>query len=267
MEPRRKKQGILSLVMACLLLQGSMVSAYGADTAQLKKALREILREEPELIMDVLRQNSVELFEVVREGNRIARDRAMRAQWQADMATPKKVRFEDRPIRGAVDAPVTIVAFSDFTCPYCAQAAATVASLLTHYKGKIRLVFKHYPLQSHENAEVASRLFAAASMQDSEKAWALYDSMFVDHAWVSKEGQSFILQKAAALGLNIDTLVRDAQSEAVTRILQEDKAEAKAVGVEGTPVFLVNDIVVRGALPLDLFSNAVDMAWEETQKR
>jgi protein-disulfide isomerase len=183
------------------------------------------------------------------------------------MTQPKQVKLDGRPVRGPQDAPVTIVAYSDFTCPYCAQAAGTVAALMEHYKGKVRLVFKHYPLKSHDNAETASRMFVAAAMQDEAKAWALYDAMFVERARVIKEGSAFISAKAAELGLDAARLARDAQSDAATRILREDRQEAENLGLEGTPTFLVNDIVVRGSLPLPQFADAVDMAWAKAAGR
>lgn len=263
-----KKQGgvLVAMILAAVVALFAAQPAQAED-AELKEAIRQVLRDNPELVMEVLRQNSEQVFDVVRDGNRIARERAMRAQWQADMQQPKNVHFEDRPIRGAADAPVTVVAYSDFTCPYCAQAAGTVAALMEHYKGKVRLVFKHYPLKSHDNAEIASRLFVAAGMQDEAKAWALYDAMFMERGRVIKEGQPFIVQKAEELGLDGKKLVRDAKSEFANRILQEDRAEAEKLGIEGTPTFLVNDIVVRGSLPLQQFADAIDMAWAGAENR
>jgi protein-disulfide isomerase len=255
------------LMAAVVVLSAAPQARAAAEQDRLKDMVREVLRDNPGLVMDVLRQNPEQVLDIVRDGNRIARDRAMRAQWQADMTQPKQVKLDGRPVRGPQDAPVTIVAYSDFTCPYCAQAAGTVAALMEHYKGKVRLVFKHYPLKSHDNAETASRMFVAAAMQDEAKAWALYDAMFVERARVIKEGSAFISAKAAELGLDAARLARDAQSDSATRILREDRQEAENLGLEGTPTFLVNDIVVRGSLPLPQFADAVDMAWAKAAGR
>ena len=86
--------------------------------------------------------------------------------------------IKDRPFRGAADAPVTIVAYSDFTCPYCQQAAGTMEKVLKENQGKIKYVFKHFPLETTGVARLAAEYHVAAARQDPELAWKFYDLLF-----------------------------------------------------------------------------------------
>lgn len=258
---------MLKKLVAVLLLVLTLAPAAdaAADKAELKEALRAVLRENPDLVLDVLRDNSEAVLEIAQQGANQRRRKALVTQWKADMQEPKKVNIAGRPMRGAPDAPVTIIAYSDFTCPYCQQAAGTVDMLLANYKDKVRYIFKQMPLETHENARTASAYYVAASLQDPEKAWKFYELVFGDRDRLVSEGEPFLKKAAQDSGLDMARLATDVKGRKVKALIDEDMAEARKLGVQGTPYFLVNDIVVRGALPLDLFSDAVDMALEKTK--
>lgn len=249
-----------------LPLPGLTVQAHAADAA-VKAQVESVLRDHPEVLMDVLREHSEELFLIMREGSQKAQRRTVAAQWQADLDVPKNVNLKNRITRGGADAPVTIVAYSDFTCPYCEQAAFTVNSMLKHYGSTLRFVFKNYPLASHEHARTASEYFVAASMQNADKAWQFYDAVFAGRAALTAQGEEFLRFTAEAVGLDVARLTADAKGSAVKAIIDEDIREAQELGFSGTPYFLVNNIVVRGALPFDLFSEAVEMALDHENKK
>lgn len=258
-------QRIFVAVLALLLFIPHSASAE--NNKELKAQVESILRENPEILLNIIRENSEQVLLALREGNSKAKIAAMKAQWKQDVAVPKEVALNDRAIRGNADAPVTIIAFSDFTCPYCERAAFTLNSLLSHYGKTVRFIFKNYPLASHENARMASQYFVAANNLDPEKAWKLYDEFFANRETLIAEGEPFMKKTAEKVGLDPEKLAAEARTEPVNAIIDEDMADAKALELEGTPYFLVNNILIRGALPLDLYSEAVEIALDHENKK
>lgn len=261
--------GFMTLVQGGALgvFSGSAMAAQNVTDENLAQMLRQVLREKPELVMDVLRQNSETILDIAQQGSTVRRKRALESQWREDFKVPKKAALDGRPVLGAENAPVTIVAFSDFTCPYCVQGAQTVRQLLQQYDKKVRYIFKHMPGGKDTPSRLASEYVVAAGLQSQEKAWKLYEVCFDQRERLSTEGEAFLKEAAGKLGLNVQKLTTDAKGKKVKDIIEEDLADAKRLGIEGTPYFLVNDLVVRGALPLELFRGAVDMALEKSGKK
>lgn len=264
MTPWKKACAALALVVCIATPAGA---AQNVTDENLTNLLREALNKHPELVLDVLRKNSESVLDIAQQGSTVRRQRALQAQWREDAKQPKKVKLSDRAIRGEANAPVTIIAFSDFTCPYCQQGAATVERIMADYGKKVRYVFKHMPLGKDSAARTASEYFIAAAEQGQDKAWALYKILFDQREKLITDGEKFIKESAAEVGLNMQKLTADSKSKKTKALLDEDMAEAQRLGVEGTPYFLINDLIIRGALPLDLFKNAVDMALEEKTKK
>lgn len=259
------------LPLACALglflwLPASAAPAAGTSDAALVQALETLLRERPELILDVLRRNSEAVLDIAQQGSNLRRKHNLELQWRNDMKSPKKVQLEGRPVLGPRDARVRIVAFSDFTCHFCEQASKSVEALRKTYPTEVCLVFKHLPLDEKGPGGVASRYFVAIALQDEALAWKFYERMFANRDRLLSEGEPFIKQTAQDLGVDMKRLARDLRGRKVTEILTQDQEDAKKLGVEGTPYFLVNDLVVRGALPLDLFKEAVEMARKDNAK-
>lgn len=264
MNPWKKVCAVVA-VMVCVATPAA--AAQNVTDENLTNLLREALNKHPELVLDVLRKNSESVLDIAQQGSTVRRQRALQAQWREDAKQPKKVKLSDRAIRGEANAPVTIIAFSDFTCPYCQQGAATIERIMADYGKNVRYVFKHMPLGKDSAARTASEYFIAANEQGQDKAWELYKILFDQREKLITDGEKFIKESAAAVGLNMQKLATDSKSKKTKALLDEDMAEAQRLGVEGTPYFLVNDLVIRGALPLDLFKNAVDMALEEKNKK
>lgn len=260
------KKACAALVLA-LCVAAPAGAAQNVTDENLTNLLREALNKHPELVLDVLRKNSESVLDIAQQGSTVRRQRALQAQWREDARQPKKVKLSDRAMRGDASAPVTIIAFSDFTCPYCQQGAATIERILADYGKKVRYVFKHMPLGKDGVARTASEYFIAANEQGQDKAWTLYKILFDQREKLVTDGEKFIKESAEASGLNMQKLATDIKSKKTKALLDEDMAEAQRLGVEGTPYFLVNDLVIRGALPLDLFKNAVDMAIEDKTKK
>lgn len=224
-----------------------------------RETLRKIFRQHPELILDVLRENSVDVLEIAQKGAQERQRRTMRARWQEDVKKKRDIDY-NRPFIGDANAPVTIVAYSDYTCPYCADAAETINQVLAARKGKVRFMFKNYPRQDQPLARLASEYVTAAFIIDEAKGWAYHDIVFSGQMRLLKEGEGFLRAEALALGLNLQKLGAEVKGKKVKAIIDEDIAEALKIDVPGTPFHLVNNLSVRGGLPLSAFLEAVDTA-------
>ncbi len=252
------------LVLAALALCCPASPSFAAESApaspELEAQIRQILRDHPEIVLDALRANSETVLDIVQQGSDQRRDAALQRQWQDDAKTPKKVAVAGRPARGPENAPITLVAFSDFTCTYCQQAAVTVENLLRRYPEQIRFVFKQTP---HNDAgRVASRWFLAALRQDELKAWRMYALLFDRQQQYLADPAATL--RAVAADAKLDPIRLDAdlkaQEKNMDALIDGDIADAKALGFSGTPYFLVNNLIIRGSLPLENFVDAVEFA-------
>jgi protein-disulfide isomerase len=159
------------------------------------------------------------------------------------------------PMRGTADAPVTIVEFSDFQCGFCFRVNPTVAQLLDRYAGKIRVAFKHSPIEGHTAAPLAHR--AAFAAQQQGKFWEMHDRIFANQRDMSREA---LLGHARALGLDVARFTADLDGAASQAALDRDLAEGAKLGVDGTPTFFINGTPLVGAQPIEDFAAAIDKA-------
>ncbi len=259
------KVKIFSILLLVALMLPSGLLAQGSPLSKdpaFKEAIRTVIKENPELVLDVLKDNSELVLEVAKQGSEQRKRKIYAAKWRSELGESKEVNLQGRPIRGNVNAPVTIVAYSDFTCPYCQQGTAVVANVMAEYKDKVRFVFKHMPLEGHAHARVASEYVVAAFMQDEVKGWEYYDLIFSQRENLLTEGEAFLRKASQSVGLNMQKLIADAKSRKVKAIIDEDIAEANKIGVQGTPYFLVNNLRIPGVVSEDLFGLAVDIALE-----
>lgn len=138
------------------------------------------------------------------------------------------------PLRGSAEAPVTMVIFTDFQCPYCIKLVPLLDQVMEKYKGKIKLVFKNMPLQFHEMAEPAARAALAANEQG--KFWEFHDKLFT----VEQLKPEAITTVATSLGLDMARFNTDMQSPMIRQKLNKDMLDAQKAGVTGTPTLYIN---------------------------
>ena len=154
---------------------------------------------------------------------------------------------------GKPDAPVTIVEFSDFQCPYCDKFFQTTEKdILEKYvkTGQARFIYRHFPLTGiHPNALPAAQASEAARLQD--KFWEMHNLLFVRQAeWSSLPNpQSTFVSYARSIGLNDDKFVKDMDSEEIKKIIAKDMADATTLEIDGTPTNFVNGERLVGAVP------------------
>ena len=159
----------------------------------------------------------------------------------------------DDPVVGKATAPVTIVEFSDFQCPYCKGADAIIRQLRTDYGDRLRVAFKQLPLGMHPQARGAAE--AALCASDQGKYWELREWMFANPGLLKPE--NFIAQ-AAALGLNPEPFTKCVQGHAKAASVDHDLAVAEELGATGTPTFLVNGRLMEGARSAEDFKRVID---------
>ena len=145
------------------------------------------------------------------------------------------LEVDDSPSRGAPMAKVTVVEFSDFQCPHCAAAHPELARLLREFDGRVRLVYKYFPLSSHTRATAAAQAAEAARAQG--KFWEMHDMLF-EH---QRELEDADIQKyATQLGLDMERFNRDLAAESNLKKVEADRALGVRLGIEATPSFFVD---------------------------
>ena len=173
----------------------------------------------------------------------------------ATVGRVQSVSLDGAPIRGRVDAPVTIVEFTDFQCPFCRRVHPTLVRLLEEYPDTVRLAFKHFPLSFHQDAPLAHRASLAADRQG--RFWEMHDKIFASSRDLSR---STLIEHAKSLDLDLARFTRDLDSEELFAQLEREVAEGKQLGVTGTPTFFINGRILSGAQPYQNFKALVERA-------
>ena len=214
-------------------------SRVGAATLdQLQGAIAELLTEER---ADAAREKFVE---------------GLRAKSRVTLSLePPRLLVTDggRPARGPATAPVTIVEFSDFQCPYCQTASPTVSKVLETYGDRIRFVYRHYPLPNHPAARPAAEASLCAAEQD--QFWPYHDRLFANPTQLTNQN---LKEHAAALKLDTTKFNECFDSGKHAKEVDVDLAAGNALGVSGTPAFFINGRALSGAQPFEAFKQLID---------
>ncbi|MBK8257570.1 MAG: thioredoxin domain-containing protein [Polyangiaceae bacterium] len=163
-------------------------------------------------------------------------------------------------LKGSDSALVTIVELSDYECPYCKKAHATVEKLLAEYKGKVRLAVFENPLPFHSHAKTAAKWLFAAGEQG--KYWEARSALF-DHQ--NRLDPTGLADLGSQLDLDASKLDSDMNSRSADSYVQTGMDAAKTLGVQGTPTFFINGVRLIGAQPESAFRKAIDSALGQAQ--
>jgi protein-disulfide isomerase len=150
------------------------------------------------------------------------------------------------PSTGPQNAPVTLVEFSDFQCPYCAAAVVQLEAVLKAYPTQVKLFFKQYPLDTHSHAALAAAAAIAAHKQG--KFWAMHDAMFAARDDLSRDNILALAQKS---GLDLKRFQADLDSVEVKKALARDVEDGDRAGVSGTPTLFIDGQRYNGPIELD----------------
>lgn len=252
-----------------VFLSAALFASCTSDE-KLKEQMTKILQENPKVLTDAIEKHPAEFITALQNaaknaqeemGKKREEEEKKKLEESFDKPLVAEIR-KDEAIRGPKDAPITLVEYSDFECPFCSRGFETVQALLKKYDGKIRFIYKHLPLSFHEQAMISAKYYEAIRLQDEKKAFAFHDEVFKNQRKL-KNGEAFLQATAKQVGADMARLKKDLNSEAVAKRIEEDQAEAGKFGMQGTPGFLLNGVPVRGAYPTEYFVNLVD----ELQKR
>lgn len=209
----------------------------GAQTPRDREAIEEIVRS-------YLLENPEVIEEALMELQRRARDRERMGQVQAVESEAEQIYNDGRdPVIGSADAPVTVVEFFDYRCPYCALTNDWVQNTLEEHGDQVRFVFKEFPINGAASTEAARAALAV---------WRLQPDAYGDfHDRVMSATGPLPSQRinelAAASGVNVDAMRAEMDSEEITAHLEDTRELARTIGRVGTPFFIVNGMIVNGA--------------------
>ena len=175
---------------------------------------------------------------------------------QQQIPQRQDISLDNDPVLGNKDAPVTIVSFEDYQCPYCGRAFQQTFPLLKKDyvdTGKVKMVFRDYPLPFHPNAEPAAE--ASECAHEQGKFWEYHDALFENQ---QNLGTELYLQLAEKLKLDTNKFKQCIESGKYKQEVQDDFSYGSQVGVSGTPTFFVNGIMLVGAQPYQAFQQVIE---------
>jgi protein-disulfide isomerase len=186
------------------------------------------------------------------------------AAW-SDKDSPIPVTSED-PLWGKRDAPVTVVIFSDFQCPFCSRVEPTLDQVKSTYgPEKVRLIWKNQPLPFHDKAKPAAEAAQAVfALKGSDAFWKFHDTAFKNQKDLSAESYE---KWAQAVGVDMGKFKADIANHKYAKKVEEDAAIANKVGANGTPAFRINGVELSGAQPFDKFKEVIDKELGKAQAK
>ncbi len=239
-----KKALKLAMLLLCLALFGwsTPAQAVTQTSPRLEEQVLQIIRKHPEVILESVQAYHQQQQQQVQQ--------AQQAFLQ-DLKTNTKAVIGESPTTGAIDSKVVLIEFSDFQCPYCAEAHKTLKQLIEKHPGEIALVYKHFPLTPiHPEAMLAAKAAWAASQQG--KFWEYEDALFTQQDKLGEDLYQDIAQK-----LNLDLEKFEDDRILADTAIQEDIQLAESLGLSGTPFFVINGETFSGAVQLSDIDNVL----------
>jgi len=157
------------------------------------------------------------------------------------------------PEIGPKDAPITLVEFSDFQCPYCYLATPQLKQVLKAYPSQVKLIFKEFPLEMHSQAAFAAT--AAVAAQRQGKFWPMHDALFASHSDLSRPA---VLALASAIGLDVKRFEADLDSDAVRQAVARDMKDGGDIGVMSTPTIFIDGQHYNGPIRFETLKPLLD---------
>jgi predicted DsbA family dithiol-disulfide isomerase len=159
---------------------------------------------------------------------------------------PVPIHTAGAPVIGPKDAPITLVEFSDFQCPYCAMATPQLREVLKAYPTQVKLIFKQFPLEMHSQAAMAAA--AAIAAQRQGKFWPMHDALFASRTDLSRPT---ILALASGLGMDVKRFEADWDSPSIGQVVARDMEDGQEAGVMSTPTLFIDGQHYNGPIRLD----------------
>jgi protein-disulfide isomerase len=265
--PNRAKRGLRSSsasAAASFAFICGLVTA-GCRPSPTPEDLRQAMVKNPDILYAVIEAHPKEFLDAVNKAARAVQSSQQastiagdQARIDAEFLTPKVPRIERRAVLGNPQAPVTIVEYSDFECPYCRQERDVLVELFKKYGDKLRLVVKQTPMDFHPHAMPAARMYEAIARQNPQGAYRYYDDLFAHQEQFIAGGDQFLRDAARRAGVDLARALQEAGSEAIAKVIEEDLEEGRRFGFTGTPGFLINGVSLQGAHPITDFEAIID---------
>jgi len=221
-----------------VLLEGGTVQILSADGQ-----IQERFQADPD----------VTTLEVSPDGKRLYLGNAKRNELQfIDLSIVYNLPVNNSATKGPADAPVTLMIFDDFQCPYCARLLPTLEKVMEAYPTQVRLVFKHFPLNMHKFARQAA--IASIAARNQGKFWPLHDQLFANY---NKLNDEKIRELAESVGLDMDRFDKDIKDPALQREIDADMKLGTSSDVRGTPAVYINGAQLKDR-SLQGFRKAID---------
>lgn len=235
-------RGFILLLTLTFFLWTSPAQAANKIPTQLEEQVLQIIRQHPEAIVE-----SVQAYQEKIQNQLVQAQQAFVQQ----MKTNPDTIIGQSPVTGSPAKKIILVEFSDFQCPYCAQAHKTIKEFITKHQDEVTLVYKHFPLSSiHPEALPAAKASWAAGQQG--KFWQYHDALFTQQ---NKLGEEFYLETAKNLNLDLEKFNSDRQL--AEKSITEDMILGESVGISGTPFFIMNGATFSGAVQLSDVENVL----------
>lgn len=250
---------LLKFLLVPVLAAGAFCIGCAAPRpADVGDQVRKTLRENPQIVMDILKEHQDQVLKIVESAARARHEKARRARIEREINHPLSPSLDPgRMYLGNKDAPITIVGYSDFTCHFCAEGYKTVRELLARHPKELRFLLKHSP-----NSEFSNKLslaFLAIGRQDPAKAWEYAGIVFKKQAELRKKRDAALNAILDGLHLDRKRLARDMKDPKLAAIVGGDAAEHHRFGFSGTPTYLIDGVSIRGAMPLAYFEEILSM--------
>ncbi len=234
-----KKIGLLFIILSALLVTG-------CNNKQTSEQIKAVLREDPTILLEAIKKDQIAFIEAFQEAFKYYKENL------------KPSLGDDEAYRGDRNAPLVLVEYSDFECPYCKKGYERVVEMMQKYGNKMVFIYKHVPLSFHKQAMISAQYFEAIKLQSVEKAYEFHDKVFSEQSKLVSAGEPFLKSVAESLKINMDRVQKDLNSQIVLKKIQKDQEEAARLGIQGTPNFILNGVPVRGAQPLEAFVAVVE---------
>lgn len=225
------------LVLCSLLLLALSLPAQAATriNPQLEEQILQVIRQHPEVIIE-----SVQAYQQ-QQAQKVQKERQA---FLEDLKTNPQAVIADSPTIGASKSKTLLIEFSDFQCPYCAEAHQTLKKVLAKHQKDVKLVYKHFPLTTI-HAEAMPAATAAWAAQQQGKFWEYHDALFTNQ---NKLGESLYLNIAKKL--NLDLAKFETDRRIANTAIAQDLQLAEKLGLSGTPSFIINSETFSGAIQL-----------------
>lgn len=222
--------------LLCLVVSWSLpAQAATRSNSRLEQQVIQILREHPEVIIESVQTYQQQQQQQVNQA---------REEFLQELKADAKAVIGNSPATSAVESKAVLVEFSDFQCPYCAEAHKTLKQLIAKHQGEVTLVYKHLPLiPIHDQAMPAARAAWAANQQG--KFWEYHDALFTNQKQL---GEALYLDIAKKLDLDLEKFNSDRRL--ADTAISEDIQLAQKLGVAGTPFFVMNSKTFSGGIQL-----------------